>query len=58
MYDSGQMQYDGDTGPDFEDMKSNMGGMGGFSNMGGFQNMNGGNMKFNMSSNGQNFDPS
>lgn len=56
MYDSGQMQYDGDTGADFEDMRSNNmgGGMGGFSNMGGFQN--GGNMKFNMNSNsnGQN----
>lgn len=38
-------------------MKSNMGGMGGFSNMGGFQNMNNGNMKFNMSSNGGNIDP-
>jgi len=38
-----------------------MGGNGGFSNMGGFQNMNGGNMKFNMNSNGQNMgniDPS
>ena len=58
LYDSGQMQFDGDTG--FENM-GDMGGMGGFSNAGGFSNMNGGNTKTTFKMNGQNMgnvDPS
>lgn len=41
LYDSGAINYDGDTGADF----SNFQNMGGFSNMGGFGN-NGQSFKF------------
>lgn len=49
MYDSGAMNYDGDTGADF----SNFQNMGGFNNMGGFSNMGGNGQSFKFSFNGQ-----